>query len=553
MTQPAAASRSRVYDVAIIGGGHNGLVCAAYLAAAGLSVVVAERRAVLGGAAVTEEFHPGFRNSIASYTVSLLHPQVIADLRLAEHGLRIVERPFGNFLPREDGRAFRLGGGLAATQRELAKFSARDAERLPQYYAMLDRAVAVLRELNVRTPPALGPAAGWSDWLAGLDAGRRFKALDMATRRDLLALFSGSAGDLLDRWFESDPIKAALGWDSVVGNFASPYAPGSAYVLLHHVFGEVNGQSGVWGHAIGGMGAITQAMARECAARGVTLLTEAPVAQVQIETRRGAAHACGVVLEDGRELRARAVVGNVGPKLLYGRMIDQALLEPDFRRRIEGFKTGSASFRLNLALSELPDFPCAPGTHAQDHHGAGVLFAPDLGFMERAYFDARSRAHNAGWSREPIVELNISSVLDDTLAPPGQYVASMFCQHFDPALREHWDQHKDAAAASIIDIVERHAPNFRRSILGLQVLSPMDLERTFGLIDGDIFHGALQLDQLWAARPVLGYGHYRGPVAGVYLCGSGAHPGGGVTGVPGKNAAREIARDFKRGRVARAA
>ncbi len=268
-------------DAAIIGGGHNGLTCAAYLAGSGLSVCVLERRAVLGGAAVTEEFHPGFRNSTASYTVSLLNPKVIRDLRLAQHGLVIVERPFANFLPLPDGGHLKVGGGLAATQAEVGRHSRRDALQLPGYYAMLDRVADVLRELVLETPPAIGGGIG-----AMLDAwkvARRFRALDLAGRRDVLDLFTKSAGEVLDRWFESAPIKAALGFDAVVGNFASPYTPGSAYVLLHHVFGEVNGKRGQWGHARGGMGAITQAMAAECRARGVVLRTGAPVARVIVE------------------------------------------------------------------------------------------------------------------------------------------------------------------------------------------------------------------------------------------------------------------------------
>ena len=295
-------------DVIIIGGGHNGLVCAAYLAGAGLKVRVLERRGIVGGAAVTEEFHPGFRNSVASYTVSLLNPRVIADLRLAQHGLRVVERPYSNFLPLPDGRAFRLGGehGLA----EVAKWSARDAERLPLYYAMLERVVAVLRELMLLTPPNVSAGFVLGDWLASAAVARRLGRLDMRGRRDLLDLFTKSAGELLDHWFEGEPLKAALGWDSVVGNFASPYTPGSAYVLLHHVFGEVNGRQGAWGHAIGGMGAITQAMAAECAARGVVVETGAEVAQVLVEGGR----AVGVALADGRTLRAKAVAGNVNPK-----------------------------------------------------------------------------------------------------------------------------------------------------------------------------------------------------------------------------------------------
>ncbi len=526
-------------DALIIGGGHNGLVCAAYLAAAGLKVTVLERRAVLGGAAVTEEFHPGFRNSTASYTVSLLNPKVIADLRLAQHGLRVVERPYSNFLPLPDARAFRLGGehGLA----EVAKFSARDAERLPQYYAMLDRIVAVLRALLPLTPPNLGDRLALADWLASWRVAKQLRGLDLRGRRDLLDLFGKSAGELLDSWFESEALKAALGWDSVVGNFASPYTPGSAYVLLHHVFGEVNGKSGSWGHAIGGMGAITQAMAAECRARGVTLITDAAVERVLVHDAR----AQGVALADGRELRARCVVANVNPKLLYTRLIEARHLDDETRERIGRYRCGSATFRMNVALSELPDFAAAPGTALQPHHQSGILVGHSLDYFERAYFDAKGREHNAGWAREPIVELVISSTLDTTLAPPGQHVASLFCQHVHPQVSGGWDAHRDTVADLMIETVDRVAPNFRRSVLGCRALSPLDLEREFGLVGGDIFHGALGIDQLFSARPLLGQGNYRGALRGLYLCGAGTHPGGGVTGLPGMNAAREILRDVR--------
>src|SRR5690606_11559755 len=297
------------HDVLMIGGGHNGLVCAAYLAAAGLKVTVLERRGVVGGAAVTEEFHPGFRNSTASYTVSLLDPKVIGELRLARHGLRVVERPFANFLPLPDGRAFRLGEGHTAAS--LQATSPRDIERLAGYGGMLDRVVAVLRELMHRTPPNVGERLSLADWLASYDVARRLGRLDLRGRRDLLDLFTKSAGELLDHWFESEPLKAALGWDSVVGNFASPYTPGSAYVLLHHVFGQTNGKPGGWGHAIGGMGAITQAIAAECAARGVQVHSGQAVERVLVERGR----AVGVALADGRELRATTVVSNLNPKL----------------------------------------------------------------------------------------------------------------------------------------------------------------------------------------------------------------------------------------------
>ena len=530
---------SRRYDAVIIGGGHNGLVCACYLAAGGLSVAIFERRGVVGGAAVTEEFHPGFRNSTASYTVSLLHPKVIRDLKLAEHGLTIVERPLANFLPLPGGDYLKVGGGLATTQAEVARYSARDAAALPAYYAMLDRVATVLRELLLQTPPNGGGGAG--DWLRAWQAGRQLKRLALAERRDLLDLFTKSAGEVLDRWFESDPIKAVFGFDAVVGNFASPYTPGSAYVLLHHIFGEVNGKRGQWGHVLGGMGAITQAMAAEARARGVAIFTTSPVARVMTH----AARATGIALADGSEVAARRVVANVDPKLLYLKLIDAKALDADFLRRIEGYRCASATFRMNVALDALPDFSCLRGDGA--HLRSGIILAPSLAYMERAYFDARQ----GGWSREPIVELLIPSLVDASLAPPGKHVASLFCQHANPRLPHgrSWDDAADEVADLMLDTVTRYAPGFGASVIARRVLSPLDLEREFGLSGGDIFHGALALDQLFSARPVLGHGSYRGPLKNLYMCGAGTHPGGGVTGVPGHNAAREILRDARRRRA----
>ena len=529
------------FDAVIIGGGHNGLVCAAYLAGAGIKVCVLERRNVLGGAAVTEEFHPGFRNSTASYTVSLLNPKVIRDLKLAAHGLRIVERPLSNFLPLPDGRHLAVGGGLAATQAEVAQFSRRDADALPAYYAMLDGVAAVLRDLLLATPPNVG--GGVHAMLDAWKVAKRFRALDLGGRRDVLDLFTKSAGDVLDRWFEADPIKAAFGFDAVVGNFASPYTPGSAYVLLHHVFGEVNGRRGQWGHAIGGMGAITQAMGKECAARGVALRTGATVARVIVKGGR----AQGVELEDGELVEARRVVANVTPRLLFERLVAPQDQPEDFRARIAGYRCGSGTFRMNVALSELPDFIALPGKSARPHHGSGIVIAPSLAYMERAYFDAKTR----GWSGEPIVELLIPSTVDASLAPPGRHVASLFCQHVHPELPlvaqgRTWDDAREEVADLMVETVNRAAPNFRASILGRRSLTPLDLEREFGLTGGDIFHGRLTLDQLFSARPILGHADYRMPIPGLYLCGSGAHPGGGVTGIPGHNCAREILRDARR-------
>ena len=532
---------ARVYDAAIIGGGHNGLVCAAYLAATGFSVCVLERRPVVGGAAVTEEFHPGFRNSTASYTVSLLDPQVIRDLKLREHGLAIIERPLANFLPLPNGDHLKIGPTVAATQAEFTRFSRRDAEALPDYYAMLERVADVLRDLLHRTPPNLGggPPALLEAWKVA----KRFRALDRSGQRDVFDLCTKSAGDILDRWFGTESIKAAFGFDAVVGNFQSPYSPGSAYVLLHHVFGEVNGRRGQWGHARGGMGAITQAMARECAARGVELRVASPVARVIVKGRRAA----GVELESGDVVEARRVVANVNPKLLFTKLVPREHVEPDFATRIDGYRCGSGTFRMNVALSELPDFIAAPGKNAQPHHASGIIIAPTLAYMERAYFDAREH----GWSRAPIVEMLIPSVVDDSLAPPGMHVASLFCQHVHPDLGRvrpgrSWDDCRDEVADLMIETVTRAAPNFKASVIGRRALSPLDLEREFGLTGGDIFHGALSLDQLFSARPVLGAANYRMPIRGLYLCGSGAHPGGGVTGIPGRNAAREILKDARR-------
>lgn len=533
---------SETTDIVIIGGGHNGLVCAAYLAAAGLKVTVLERRSVTGGAAVTEEFHPGFRNSVASYTVSLLNPKVIADLDLAKHGLKIVNRPFSNFLPTEDGRYLLTGGGNTAA--EVAKFSNRDAEALAAYEAQLETIADLLRDLVLEAPPNLtgdGWRAAIPELLGAAKLGNRLRRLTMDERRTLLELFATSAGEFLDGWFESAPIKAVLGFDGIVGNYASPYAAGSAYVLLHHVFGEVNGVKGAWGHAIGGMGAITQAMTRACESRGVTIRTDCAVSEVLVENGR----AVGVVTASGDTIRASRVISNIHPKLLYEKLIDPDFLPADFNRRIARWKSGSGTFRMNVALSELPRFTCKP--EPGPHLSAGIILAPTLAYMEKAWIDARLH----GWSKAPIVEMLIPSTLDDSLAPPGQHVASLFCQHVEPELPANfpggasWDDHRDTGADLMIATVDSYAPGFAASVLGRQIKSPLDLERDFGLVGGDIFHGKLTLDQLFSARPMLGHADYRGPLKGLYMCGAGTHPGGGVTGAPGHNAAKAVLADVK--------
>jgi phytoene dehydrogenase-like protein len=522
-------------DAIIIGAGHNGLTCAAYLGMAGLRVRVLERRGVVGGASVTEEFHPGFRNSTAAYTVGLLQPKIIRDLKLNEHGLRIVNRQAQNFLPLPDGRYLLTGEGR--TEREIAKFSVRDAARYSDYQVEIGRVADVLRDLVLRAPPNLvlrnfGRSVRELGKLA--EIGKRLwqvQGLEAAFQ-----LFRKSAGDMLDDWFDSDPIKAVLGFDAVVGNLASPYTPGSAYVLLHHVFGEANGKQGVWGHAIGGMGTITQAMARAAGEHGVRIDVRSAVREVIVERGRAA----GVVLEDGTPIRARAVIANVDPQRLFQTLLPRETVPPAVAVRMRTWKAGSGTFRMNVALSKLPEFSAMPARG--DHHTSGIILAPSLSYMDKAYRDCLRQ----GWSRAPIIEMLIPSTLDDSLAPPGAHVASLFCQHVAPQFADgsSWEQHRETVADLMIDTVEAFAPGFKSSVIGRQSLSPFDLERIFGLPNGDIFHGALTLDQLFSVRPMLRYADYRMPLPGLYLCGSGAHPGGGVTGAPGHNTAQAVIADL---------
>jgi phytoene dehydrogenase-like protein len=525
-------------DVIIIGAGHNGLTCAAYLAMAGLRVKVVDRRKVVGGAAVTEEFHPGFRNSVAAYTVSLLNPRIIADLKLPEHGLRIVERRAQNFLPAPDGSYLLTGDGR--THQSVAKLSERDALRIDGFMRELELIADVLRQFLLRAPPNIveGLRAGSiREAFNALGTANILRKLTLEQQRSLLDLFTRSAGEMLDETFESDLVKALFGFDAIVGNYASPYAAGSAYVMLHHAFGEVNGKKGVWGHAIGGMGAITQAMAQAARGHGVDIALEAGVREVIVERDR----AVGVILDTGETVRARYVASSVNPKLLYTRLMPPDALPAEFLSRIKNWRNGSGTFRMNVALNALPSFTALPGTG--DHLTAGIILAPDLGYMDRAWQDARAQ----GWSLEPVIEVLIPSTLDDTLCPPGQHVASLFCQHVAPELPDglSWDDHRDEVADLMIATVDKYAPGFAASVIGRQILSPHDLERQFGLLGGDIFHGALTLNQLFSARPMLGHADYRGPLKGLYHCGSGAHPGGGVTGAPGHNAARVILGDHR--------
>ena len=526
------AASDQVSDVLIIGAGHNGLVCAFYLASRGLKVTILERRHIVGGAAVTEEFHPGFRNSTASYTVSLLNPKIIADMGLYERGLKVVLRKIDNFLPTQ-GSDYLLAGREGLTRREIARHSSRDAEAFDDYSRALESVVRILRQWILRAPPNAG--GGLSDLLALLKLGTGVNRLTLEEQRHLLDFFTKSAADVLDRYFSHDLVKALFGFDAVVGNYASPRTPGSAYVLLHHLFGEAAGVAGAWGHAIGGMGAITQAMAKACKDKGVDIVLDAPVEELIVERGRARGAVVG-----GKAYRAHQVAANVNPRLLFERLVPAGVVEPEIARRLGNWASESATFRMNLALSELPRFTSLPDPG--DHLTAGIIMAPSLEHMDRAYLDAR----RGPWPTDPIIEMLIPSTLDDSLAPAGAHVASLFCQHFPYEVEGGWPSRREEAADHIIASVDRYAPGFATSVIARSALSPLDLEERFGLTGGSIFHGDMGLDQLFSARPLLGHADYRMPLPGLYLCGSGAHPGGGVTGAPGHNAARAILQDFRK-------
>jgi phytoene dehydrogenase-like protein len=499
----------------------------------GMSVRVLERRSVVGGAAVTEEFHPGFKNSVASYTVSLLNPKIIKDLSLNENGLEIVHRKVNNFWPHDDDDFLAFVVGSDNLKAEIARFSQHDADALDRYFRDTGMVADIIRDFLLETPPNAG--GGLRDLFKAAKFGNRLRKLPVEDERIVLDIFTKSVSDFLDLYFENEYVKGAFAFDGIVGNYADTQTPGSAYILMHHAFGEVNGEKGVWGHAIGGMGAITQAMAKSAASKGVVIDTHSAVKRVLV--RDGSAY--GVLLENGEEILAKVVVSNLNPSLLYNQLLEAEQLPKDFSRRMKHYKNGSGTFRMNVALSDLPKFTCleTQSRATPEHLTGGVVIGATAAYIDQAYRDAKQY----GWSKAPIVEMLVPSTLDNTLAPSGMHVASLFCQQFDPNV--DWDQHREEVADLIIEQVEKVAPGFKKLVLGRQLMSPLDLERTFGLIGGDIMHGNMSLDQMFSARPLLGHGNYRSPIKGLYMCGAGTHPGGGVTGAPGHNAAREILRD----------
>lgn len=530
------------YDAIVIGAGHNGLTCAGYLAKAGQRVAVVERRSIVGGACATEEFLPGFRNSSCSYLVGLLAPEVLRDLDLRRHGLEILERPGGVYAPLPDGDVFELAGDPAEVRAALARRHGPDADAYEELTAQLDPIATAVRRIARRTPPDIG--GGWGSLLDALPVARDMAGLPRDLRATFADLMLKSLGDFLDARFQDEAFKGVYGFKGLVGNMVSPYAAGSAYVILHHVFGELDGKRGKWGQPRGGMGAITQAMARFLESRGGVIRTGQGVREVITDGGR----AGGVVLEDGTTLRAPRVVSAINPRLLFLKLLDPALLPRESRRRMESWRCRSGTFRMNVALSDLPRFVGQTGEGVQRYHTGTIAISPSLDYLEHAYQDAI----NTGMAREPIISICLPTTLDDGLAPEGCHIASLFCQHFNNRLPDgrSWHDARDEAAHLILRTIGRYAPNFESSVIGYSALSPLDLEEEYGLVGGDIFHGEMHLDQVFSLRPGPGLADYRTPVTGLYQCASGVHPGGGVTGIPGMNAARQILRDARRRRVA---
>ncbi len=514
------------FDCIVIGGGHNGLVAAAYLARAQRKVCLLERRHLLGGCTSTEELWPGFKASPAAYVISLFLPQIIEQLRLGEHGLEILPRNPSSFTPLPDGRYLLLGHDDESNRKEIAKFSERDAEAYPRYDAMLGRIAGALEPILLSPQPHLPPRLR--------DLGKWWRYREAMKRlgghlRQAAEMLTTSATRILDRWFETDVLKATLATDAIIGAFAAPSSPGSAYVLLHHVMGQIGGKRGVWGYLRGGMGGLADALESACRALGVEIRRESEV--VRIPVHRGGA--TGVVLADGTEIAARAVASSVDAYHTFLRFVGEEHLPADFVQQVRNIDYASASAKLNLALDGLPDFNTGDVDPRVALRGTTHL-APTMEYIERAFDDAKYGRP----SDQPVLEVTIPSILDDTLAPPGKHVVSIFVQYAPYHLAQgSWDQKRDELADRCLEVFARYAPNVKDRVLHRQMITPPDMERIYGLTGGNIMQGAMGLDQLGPMR--LGY---RTPIRGLYLCGAAAHPGGGVIGACGLNAARAMLR-----------
>ncbi len=534
------------FDAVVIGGGHNGLVCAAYLARAGQRVCVVERRHVLGGCATTEELWPGYKVSTAAYVISLFLPQIIRELKLKEYGLTILPRSPSSFTPLPDGRSLLMGADPALCHREISKFSSDDAAAYPRYNAFLERVAAVLEPvLSQSAPDPLPLPDHWRHISLSkkLRDGKKLWGLYRALGElgadlpEAVELLTGPARPILDRWFQSDALKATLATDAIIGAFLSISSPGSAYVLLHHVMGEAGGARGVWGYVQGGMGGLSKALAGACSDLRVEIRRESPVRHIL--TDRG--KAVGVRLEDGTQLDAKVVASSVDAHVTFEKFLTPEELPEYFREAVARIDYSSASAKINLALAEPPRFTCLPGEGVGPQHHGTMHIGPSLDYLERAYDDAKYGRP----SEHPILEMTMATSVDRTIAPPGKHLLSMFVQYAPYKLADgSWDDVKEKFADTCVAELAKYAPNIPKVIEHRQVLSPVDLERVYGITGGNIMQGAMSAHQLFCFRPVAGWADHRTPIRGLYLCGAASHPGGGVLGACGKNAAEEILRDL---------